>query len=110
MCKPIKKDPAFTHSDTMTGISYEVTRENLNAVRGQYIREQYREEENPKSGSKYIELLKNEQQLITGILNRMAGNDDDAFIEKLKVVYGDKFKENRKKLKQGNRLFPLKIL
>ena len=97
------KKPAFTHEDTMRGIYYEVARENLSAVRGQYVREQYKEEAKPQPDQQYLTQLKTEQLLVTGIINRMAGCDP-AFIEKLKVDYGKKYRDNKQNIAQGEHL------
>jgi hypothetical protein len=84
-------------------IDYEIARENINAVLGQYSRERYKERKKENSDEDYIELLNKERSSIRDILDFMYEFDQEN-IEKLNNEYGKLFKENKKLKNNGQKI------
>ena len=84
-------------------INYEVARENIYAVKGQYISEKYKEEEKEDCNKEYINNLTLKMRELRRIINSMSTLNSEE-VNKLKWKFGNTYKYNEKLKSNGKRL------
>ena len=74
---------------------YEVARENINAVKGQYVHEEYREEGKEYPDNAYILILREKRLELQRLLNAMYKYSPEK-IKDMMHEYGTLYKQNKK--------------